>query len=279
MTAATTSLPPTSTAGPGAPGGSGPVTFRGVLTSEWIKFRSLRSTVLTVAAAVIGMIALGMIVAYFTNIDWDHLRPRERARFDPTTTSLQGYQFAQLAIGVLGVLMVTGEYSTGSIRSTFAAVPRRFPVFWAKLLLFTGLTFVLMTVSAYAAFFGSQALLGVHSTTISAPGVGRAVFGVGLYLTVAGLLGVAFGWITRNTAGGIAALLGLLLVVPAIGDALPQSWGQYVVPYLPSNAGQSLVAVTPDPTMLAPWPGFAVFCAYAVLAIAVAGVLLRRRDV
>lgn len=279
MSTAIRSRPPTPTGDSGSAAGSGAVTFRGVLTSEWIKFRSLRSTVLTVAAAVIGMIALGMIVAYFTNIDWDHLRPRERARFDPTTTSLQGYQFAQLAIGVLGVLIVTGEYGTGSIRSTFAAVPRRFPVFWAKLVLFTVVTFVLMTVSAFLAFFGSQALLGVHHTTISAPGVARAVLGVGLYLTVTGLLGVAFGWIIRNTAGGIAVLLGLLLVVPAIGDALPQSWGQYVVPYLPSNAGQSLVAVAPDPAMLAPWPGFGVYCAYAAVAIAVAGVLLRRRDV
>ena len=136
-----------------------------------------------------------------------------------------------------------------------------------------------MTVPAYVAFFGSQTLLVVHSTTIATPGVARAVFGVGLYLTVAGLLGVALGWIIPNTAGGIAPLLGLLLVVSAIGDALPQSWGQYVVSYLPSNAGQPLLAVSPDPTMLAPWPGFAVFCAYTILAITVAGVLLRRRDV
>jgi ABC-type transport system involved in multi-copper enzyme maturation permease subunit len=256
------------------------VTQLRVIGSEWLKFRSLRSSYYTLGATVVAMIGFGCLFAGVTASRWAQMKPAQQAAFDPTGVSLRGYFLAQLVIGVLGVLIVTGEYSTGMIRASLSAAPTRLPVLWGKAIVFAVVAFVLTEVSAFVAFFAGQALLsGQHiQTTLSAPGVLRAVFGTGLYLTVVGLLGVGLGWIIRSTAGSIATLFGLLMVLPLLAEALPQSWGDRINPYLPSNAGQELLAVHHDPTMLAPWTGFGVFCLYAVAAIAVAAVLLKRRD-
>ncbi len=255
-----------------------PVSQLRVVTSEWIKLRSLRSTWFTFAAAVVGMVGIGLLVAYVTNNRWAQMAPDERLGFDPTSRSLTGVFIAQLAIGVLGVLIISGEYATGMIRATFSAVPRRLPVLWAKLVVFSTAAFALMVVSAFAAFLGGQQLLSTHGTTLSAPHVLRAVIGVALYLTVVGVLGVALGFIIRSTAGGISALVGLLLVLPAVGRVLPTSWQQHVLPYLPSNAGGALYNLKPDPGTLGAWTGFGVMCLWAAAAVVAAAVLLKRRD-
>jgi ABC-2 type transport system permease protein len=251
-----------------------------VVRSEWLKFWSLRSSYITLGAAVVGMIAFGVLFSAVTANRWPVMRAAAKLRFDPTDTSLRGFALAQLIVGVLGVLVVTGEYSTGMIRATMSAAPTRLPVIWAKAAVFGVVTYVVGTVTAFVSFFVGQALLSSQhiQTTLSAPGVLRAVLGVGLYLTVVGLLGVALGWIIRSTAGGIATLFGLLLVLPALGEALPDSWSTHVVPYLPSDAGQSVTAVRPDPGSLAPWTGFGWFCVYALVAFVLAVVLVRRRD-
>lgn len=256
------------------------VTQLRVLKSEWLKFRSLRSSSLSVTATIVGMIGLGWVFAAVDANRWPVMRAGAKARFDPTAVSLEGFFLAQLVVGVLGALVVSGEYGTGMIRASLSAAPTRLPVLWAKAIVFAGVTFVVTTVSAFVAFLGGQAFLSSQhiQTSLSAPGVLRAVVGTGLYLTVVGLLGVAFGWIVRHTAGAIATLFGLLLVLPALGDALPDSWAPHIVPYLPSNAGQQLMTVRQEAGMLAPWTGFAVFCVYLVIAIAVAAVLLKRRD-
>ncbi|WP_098959434.1 ABC transporter permease subunit [Pseudonocardia sp. N23] len=272
-------MSPTVQASAGPARSSGAVTLPRTIASEWIKFRTLWSSVLVATVSVVGMIGVGWVGSFFTNADWAHMRPRELARFDPVVTSLNGYTVAELAVGTLGVLLVTGEYSTGMIRATMAAVPARLPVLWAKLIVFTGLTAVLMVPTAFVSFLGGQALLGTHSTSLSAPGVLRVVIATGVYLTIVGVLGVAFGALVRNTAGGIAALFGVLLVLPAIVGVLPSTWQDTIGPYLPANAGQAALSVTPDPAALAPWTGMAVFAAYAVVATGVAAVLLKRRDV
>jgi ABC-2 type transport system permease protein len=151
------------------PAGTGEVTLRRVIISEWIKFRTLWSSLLVAAISVLGMIAVGWVASYFINADWDHLRPRQLARFNPVDTSLNGYNLAQLAVGTLGVLLVTGEYTTGMVRATMAAVPTRVPVLWAKLIVYTAITFVLMMATSFAAFLGGQVLLGHHSTAASPP--------------------------------------------------------------------------------------------------------------
>jgi ABC-type transport system involved in multi-copper enzyme maturation permease subunit len=251
-----------------------------VVRSEWLKFRSLRSSYITLGATVVGMIAFGVLFSAVTANRWPVMSAAGRLRFDPTDTSVRGFALAQLIVGVLGVLIVTGEYSTGMIRATMSAAPTRLPVIWAKVAVFGVVTYVVGTATAFVSFFVGQALLSSQhiQTTLSAPGVLRAVLGVGLYLTVVGLLGVALGWIIRSTAGGIATLFGLLLVLPALGEALPDSWSQHIVPYLPSDAGQSVTAVHPDPGSLGPWTGFGWFCVYMLAGFVLAVVLVRRRD-
>jgi ABC-type transport system involved in multi-copper enzyme maturation permease subunit len=255
-----------------------PVSQRRVITSEWIKFRTLRSSWITMGVAVAALAVLGLLIGVITNANWSHLDPDYASRFNAVDVSLRGSNFAQLAIAVLGVLIISGEYSTGMIRSSLGAVPQRLPVLWAKLAVFGAATLVLMEIASFAAFWLGQAGLGAHGTTISSPGAVRAVIGTGLYLTVVGILSVAFGFIIRSTAGGISAVIGLLLVLPGIMNVLPQTWQNHISPYLPSNAGGAVTTVHPDPGTLAPWTGFAVFCLYAVVAIIIAAVLLNRRN-
>jgi ABC-2 type transport system permease protein len=254
------------------------VSFPRAVRAEWIKLVSLRSSWVTFAAAVVAIVGLGALISYVTNNQWSHARPEELANFEPITRSLAGVNLAQLAIGVLGVLVVTGEYATGMIRSSLMAVPGRLPVLGAKLLVFTACTFVLTLVSAFVAFFLGQALLGSHGTTLGAPEAVRAVVGVALYLTVVGALAVGLGFALRSTAGGIATLVALLLVLPGLSRLLPSTWQPHVVPYLPSNAGGSVFAVRADPGMLGTWTGFAVFCAWAVAALLIGALVLKRRD-
>lgn len=260
------------------PAEQGRVTQARVIRSEWVKLMSLRSSWITFAAAVASVIGIGVLVSALLNSHWDRMPAQERLFFDPIGHSLGGVDLAQLAIGVLGVLVVTGEYATGMIRSTFMAVPRRLPVLVAKLIVFSAGTFVLMLVSAFLAFVFGQQAMGVHGVSLGAPHAVRAVFGAALYLTVVGALAVGLGWAVRNTAGGIAALFGLLLVLPGIAHLLPGTWQPHVLPYLPGNAGAGLFAARPETGMLSTWTGFGVFCAWAAAALLAGAVLLRRRD-
>jgi hypothetical protein len=256
-----------------------PVTQISAIRAEWVKLTTLRSTWLTLGFAVLGMIAVGAIAGGATASQWADMHPDELLHFSAVDTSLLGVNLAQLAIGVLGVLVITGEYATGMIRSSLAAVPRRVPVLAAKLIVFSTITLVAMTVASLVAFFAGQALLGSHGTTIGASGALRAVLGSALFLTVVAVLAVAIGFIVRSTAGGIATVVGLLLVIPVIGNVLPQSWQNHVLPYLPSNAGLSLYSVHPDPSAsLSPLAGFVDLCVWAAAAVLIAVRVLRRRD-
>jgi ABC-2 type transport system permease protein len=251
-----------------------------VLRSEWTKLRSVRSTYWTLLAAVATTIGLGAILSAFYTANYTTMKAADTAAFDPTSYSLSGLILSQLAIGVMGALVITSEYGTGMIRTTFAAVPQRRLVLGAKAMVFTAVTVVIGVASCLVAFFLSQAILSGHhlQTTIGAPGVLRAVIGGGLYLAVLGLLALGIGAIIRHTAGAVAAVFGLVLVVPGIAIFLPSSWSNTISPYLPSNAGRAVFSVTLQPHTLAPWTGFAVFCAYAAAALLVAGFLLTRRD-
>lgn len=255
-----------------------PVTQRRVLRLEWVKFTTLRSTWIALAIAVLGTIAVGGLASWAIASRWAHLGPDERLTFSPITQSLTGVYLAQLVIGVLGVLIISSEYSTGMIRATLAAVPRRLPVLWAKLAVFSTVTFVLMLATAFTAFLVGQALLGTHGTNLSAPNALRSVVGVAIYLTLVGVIAVCAGFIVRNTAGGIASVVGLIIVLPALAHVLPQSWQHNYIPYLPSNAGGALYTIHPDPGTLSPWAGLGVMCAWAAAFLIAAVVLLRRRD-
>jgi ABC-2 type transport system permease protein len=272
----------TATANPTRPPASPPkkVTQARVLLSEWTKIRSLRSTIFSLLAAVVFIVGLAILVPMVTVSHWPPRDPREALGFDPTTRTLSGIFLAQLAVGVLGVLLITGEYATGMIRATFAAVPARLPVLWAKAAVFAAVTLVLMVPTVLGAFLIGQSILtSKHlQTNLSNPGVLRAVIGAALFLTVVGLLGIGLGALLRNTAGGISTLFGLLFVLPIIVRFLPSSWSDPINKYLPSNAGEAITHVHPDPTLLAPWTGFGLFCGYAVVVLIAAAISLRMRD-
>jgi ABC-type transport system involved in multi-copper enzyme maturation permease subunit len=257
------------------------VTQAQVVRSEWTKLWSLRSTRWSLLAAVVAMAGLGMLVAAFQMGHWLQMDPGERARYDPIDSGVGGYHLAQLAIGVLGVLVISGEYSTGMIRSSFMAVPRRLPVLWAKAAVFAATTFVLMLVSSFVSFFGVQAIVSQRhlQRSLGDPHALRAVVGTALFLSVLGLLAIGLGALVRNTAGGIATFVGLLFVLPGITAILPSNLADAINPYLPLNAGFTVTTSTFENTHhLAPWTGFAVFCGYAALTLALAAWGLVRRD-
>jgi ABC-type transport system involved in multi-copper enzyme maturation permease subunit len=212
---------------------------------------------------------------------WGSLTATERATLDPVFRSLTGLFFGQLAVGVLGTLAVTSEYTTGMIRSTFAAIPRRRDVLTTKAVAVAAPVFVIATVATATAFLASQAIFaskGVGISLWTTAGM-RAVLGGGLYLTVLALLAVGLGAIIRHTAGAISSFVGLVLVVPTITGFLPNPWGRDISEFMPSNAGQAVLSLHASANTLTPWTGFAVMCGWAALALGAAMWLVTRRDV
>jgi ABC-2 type transport system permease protein len=260
----------------------GRVTQARVARSEWTKLRSLRSTRWALLVTLLLIVGIGILACTVFESRWPNLSPQDKARFliHRLRINLAGVGIAQLSVGVLGVLVISGEYSTGMIRSTFAAVPKRLPVLWAKVAVFAAVTFAVTLPAVVVVFFAGQGILsGRHlQISFSDPGVARAVIGAALFLTVMGVFGLGIGAIVRHTAGGIVALVGIMFVLPPILGLLPSSWSDAINPYLPSNAGGSIWTVTPDPHTLSPWAGFALFCGYAAASLAIAAVLMRRRD-
>jgi len=258
---------------------TGRVTQWHVFLSEWTKLRSVRSTRWSLVTAVVFTIGIAALACAVVSHHWPHLSAQDRADFHPLEPNLAGVQLAQLAIGVLGVLVITAEYSTGMIRASMTAVPRRLPVLWGKAVVYGLVTLVLMVPSAVIAFVvGEWIFSGRHiNVTFSDPGVARAVIGAGLYLTVVGLFGLGLGAIVRNTAGGIATFAGLMFVLPPLMNVLPTSWNNAASPYLPLQAGEAIMSTTTG-NHLSPWVGLGVLCAYTAAALAIASVLLVRRD-
>jgi len=253
------------------------VTQSRVVLSEWTKFRSLRSTVYTLLAAVVFMIGLGALFAAITAGQPGGLEPGSSA----ISTSLSGTFFAQLAIGVLGVLLISGEYSTGMIRSSLTVVPRRLPMLSGKLAVFTGVVFLTMLIASFAAFFVGQVLFSLQhlDASLSDPGALRSVVGAALCVTVAGMTALALGALLRNTAAAITTFVAVFFVILPLTLLLPASLTDHFVQYLPSNAGAVMVGGNFGVAHpLAPWTGFAVMCGYAVVLIGFAAWRLRRVD-
>ena len=259
----------------------GGLNYARIVRSEWTKLRSLRSTGYALLAAVTMLIAFGIIDSASIVSNWPTLSAKEKASFDPLLASLRGIDGAQLAIGILGVLALTGEYTTGMIRSTFTAVPKRLPVLWAKATVFGAVSLALTVPTALIAFFASQSILdGQHiSIAFSHPGVPQAVIGAALYLTALGLFALGLGALIRNTAGAIAALVATIFVLPALVNVLPPSLKDTIGPYLPANAGSAITSIHPAPHTLAPWTGLGLLCAYPAATLLAAAPLLHRRDI
>lgn len=253
-----------------------PVTLRRVLASEWLKFWTLRSTVAVLGGAMVGMVLIAVIVAVNTRRLTPNLQPNDLV---PSAT-LQGYYLGQLLIGALGVLFVSGEYSTGMIRSTLVAVPKRLPVLWAKLLVFFSIVIVAMTAVSVVAFLVAQAVLAQTRPGFSLgdPHVVRVVIGTGIYLTLIGLIGAALGWIVRSTPGALVAYVATVLVFPVLFRTVLGSWGKHVAEFLPTQAGASFSTSLLEPPALSPWTGLGVLALWVVGSLTVAAVLLKRRD-
>lgn len=260
---------------------TGRVTQLRVVVSEWTKLRSVRSTRWSLLIAGLLTIGFPLLFAAVTSSRWGHMSASERAGRNPLDVALAGVNVSQLAIAVLGVLAITAEYSTGMIRASFTAVPKRLPVLWAKLGVFSVVAFALSLPAVLIAFFASQAILSRHhilQISFSHAGVARSVIGGAVYLMLVGAFAMALGAIIRNTAGGISAFAAIFFVIPPLLNVLPASWNNAINPYLPSEAARSIFSLTHGAHSLAPGPGLALFVGYTLLAIAIAAVLLVRRD-
>jgi hypothetical protein len=261
------------------PPGGGTAHAVEVLVSELWKFRTVRSTWWALAAVTVFNLAaaavLGIVLPKTLSAS------KQAGISNPVGLSLAGLHLSQIAIGVLGVLVITSEYSSGMIRATLAAVPARRLVLAAKTAVLALAAAAAGLATCYAAYFTFQALLPGGSPLrmpLSDPGVARAVTGAGLYLAVLALLGLGLGAILRSSAGAIAGLFGLLFVPSLIMALLPASWQDTVGRYLPMNAAESVYVVHHQAFDLAPWAGFGVFCGYAAAAGLAGFVLIGRRD-
>jgi ABC-2 type transport system permease protein len=254
--------------------------FGNVVRSEWTKLRSVRSTYLCAALAVVAMLGIAIIIG----IRWADVlaaeSPDERAGFDATNTVLAGTYLAQVIVGTMAVLVISSEYGTGMIRASLAAVPQRRALLAAKLLVLIAGILVVAEALAFAAFALGTALLHRRGfgASLGDPDVLRAVVGAGLYLAAVALLGFGLGALIRHTAGALSSFFGVLFALTALSDLLPTSWRDHVINYLPANAGSQIFTVVPVHGALSPWAGLGVFCLYGVAALVTAFVLLDRRD-
>ncbi len=251
------------------------VTQRRVLAAEALKLRSSRSVLWLLVASALSILAAGVSPALGLLLADAPADQGGVDASDPTGGSISGVGFTQLLIAVLGVLVVSSEYTTGLFRATFTAVPRRLPVLWAKAVLAATVVFVVGLAAVLIAFFTAQAILSTADVPISLgePGVLRAVVGSALYLAVTAVLGVAVGSLLRSAIGGIATVFGLLYVVPVVGMLIPA-----INPYLPSSAGAAIMQTGFAAEALSPWVGFGVFLLYAAAAMTAAAFALARRD-
>jgi hypothetical protein len=253
--------------------------FRSTARMEWLKLRSVRSTSWIVLIFAAGMIGLAVLVMIHQH--WATMSAQDRASFDPTENSFAGLAIGQLALGVLGALVITTEFSSGMIRATFAAVPRRPMVLAAKAAVVTAVTLVLGEVLAFGAFAAGELVLRSPAphATLGQPGVLRAVLMAGAYPALIALIALGLGAVIRHTAGAISAVVGILFVLPLLllplGVSVQNSVGQFMPMLIAEN---SMTAVKPVAHSLSPGVGLAVLCGYAAVALAAGAWALARRD-
>ncbi len=278
--------------------------FTNAVRSEWTKIRTIRSTWICLGLALVLGIALSILVPSLVAHNWAHRGLQDKANYDPTSLPLVGVGLAQLVMGVFGALVITSEYSSGSIRTSLAAVPRRGIFLGAKATVLGFLTFVVAEILTFAAFLvGSSVLLAsggqtmkpnetlaqqlmashIPVATLATSGVALAVFRSGLYLALITLFVLGLGFIIRNTAGTIATFVAIILIIPAILGVLPASIKRPIVEHMPSALGSSMASThqrTTDfaGTLIDPWGATALLAIYVLVMLLLAWVLLKRRD-
>jgi len=253
---------------------------RGALAAEWIKLRSVRSTYLILAAAAVAAVAVGYLVTHSDVTHWATMTAQAKAAFDPVSDSFSGLGLAQLAFGTLGVLVISSEYATGLIRTTFTAVPRRRAVLAAKATIAGAVSLAAGEAIAFATFFtGQQALSAQHlQVTLAHPGALRGVLAAGFYLAVMAWAGLGLGTLIRHTAGAITTMTAVVFLLPKIVHALPAPWNAQAGKYTLDLAAQQMIAQHPQPGYFGAGPSFLIVAAYAAAALAAAAILITRRD-
>ena len=256
------------------------VQFGRNLTAEWTKLRSVRSSIISLLATGAVCIGFAVLLSYGMLSRWDQLSPQRRASFHPATFSVSGVFFGQLVIGALGVLAMSAEYSTGTIRATVSATPQRLAMYLSKIVVFALTALVVALISMTVAFLGAQAILSSKQigAGISDPGVPRILLGSALFLVAVGLLGLGLATLLRHTAGAISTVFGLMLVLPLLSNFMPSDWQANVDKWLPLNAGATVMQTTAEAGQFGPWTGLGVLYGYALVALVAGGVVLARRD-
>jgi ABC-2 type transport system permease protein len=244
---------------------------------EWIKLRSLWSTAWIFASFAASMVGLAILDLGFQTPA--HMSPADLATYDVTEQGFEGLLISVPMLGVLGVLAITGEYSSGLIHTTLAAVPRRPLVLAAKAAVVGAVTLVSGEVLAFAAFFAGEAALSgsIPHASLGQPGVARAVLMGGAVPCLLALIGLGLGALVRHTAAAVSLVFGTLFVLPLLVFTLPHHAA--ITPYMPFLIAQnSLIAVKPVAGAIAPWQGLLVMCLYAAAALTAGGWAITRRD-
>ena len=247
-----------------------------LVASEWTKFRSVRSSFWSLLVAVVTPIGVSTVVA----VAFAHAPASGGSRPDPLLPEVVSLEYAVIAVSVMGVLAFSAEYSTGLIRTTFAAAPRRRAVLAAKAAVLGAVTLAAGELVAFASFFLAQAVLAGHhqGVSLSQPGVPGKVLAAGLLLCVCTMLGLAFGSIIRHTAGGIAATIAVILL-PGILGLLPAPWNGRIGRFALLEAAQQVTALHPAANLFSPGPSLLVLLAWPAAALAVAAILITRQDI
>lgn len=264
------------------PTSSGPL-FLSIVRSEFIKFRTVRSTLWCLLGTVVLFLAFAFIGCPVVASQWDGWKPEQKADFmlqGPASFSLTGGALAQIAVGVLGILAITGEYGSGSIRTTLAAAPQRRLVVLAKSLVVALPTGLLALVAAFAAFFVGQSFLDSAGIAV---GIGddpslRMIFGAAIYLAITAIFGMGIGSLIRHTGGSITAFVGILFVLPGLMQLVPEDIRNQIYKYLPGSSGQAIFNAHQLPDSLAPWAGLGVYAIWGVLSVVLSVWLIQRRD-
>ncbi|KOU42417.1 ABC transporter permease [Streptomyces sp. WM6378] len=252
-----------------------------VLKSEWTKIRTVSSTTWTLACALIVTVAISAALCALMKSQFDDLGPAEKLTFDPTFISFSGMILGQLAMVVFGVLVVGTEYSSGMIRSSLAAVPRRGTFLFAKLAVATLLALIVGMATSFLSFFLGQALLGPHRTTIGEPNVLRAVVGAGLYMALIALFSMGVATMLRSSMLSLGILMPFFFLISQILSAVPGA--KNVARYFPDRAGSQIMQVVPDamnsdPAPYGPWGGLGIMVLWVIAALAGGYLVLRKRD-
>lgn len=254
------------------------------LGSEWRKLWTLRSTYIVLALAVVLSIGVSALLSTVVGASWSDIPPAERAGLDPTTVSLGGLLLSEILLIVLAVTTISAEYSTGMIRLTFTATPRRARVLSAKLLVVGSAALVVGCLVTFGGFLAGQAIFSSHglsAANLAEQDVLRTLVLTGLTAPAMPLIAACLAVLIRSAAGTIAAVLGVLFVPGMFGAMLPDWWQENVLRYFPGIVGESLMTVEPAPgalTYLEPGPAVAVLTGWVVLVAVVAYTVLARRD-